>query len=453
MRFVLTRHNIKNLPLLGDFLAKNGVALATLAMTATKEKLPRFVEAWPFIDSLLGHERDFKIALLGLPYCAVPDQARDHLFRRNKVIGEKTAACAECKFDAKCQGFPSGYLAKFGADELRPQVDAPLEVVIEAEVRCNFDCSFCFNKISFAKEGRSRKNISSAKIRKIIDDAASVGVKSIRFTGGEPLLRSDLLDLCRYAKGRGVSVKLNTNGSLVTEDVANRLKGAVDNVLISLENGEEEAESATSGQAATLQKKVRAIRILKKAGIPIVRIGTVFTKEGIDNFENIAAIAEKEQVFSWEWYRPMGGRNNIEPRDVEELIKKMARFRSASPIPLQIANPLPFCSAADPRLLNALSMGAVHDEGNSRLVADPRGFFKPDYFIDKQLAALDDLAGAWQHVFMKEMRALAFLPATCSNCFYKEKCRGGSRHEAFLAHGKWDAPDPLANIKNKERII
>ena len=46
-------------------------------------------------------------------------------------------------------------LTQFGEDIVKPILDIPVEIMIEVESRCNFQCSFCFNKISFAKKWSS----------------------------------------------------------------------------------------------------------------------------------------------------------------------------------------------------------------------------------------------------------------------------------------------------------
>ena len=79
----------------------------------------------------------------------------------------------------------------------------PNEVVIEVTSSCNLACSMCFHKNSFARDGRrSARELPAAHIKEIIDSAASAGVPRIRFTGGEPLLRGDLLELIAHARAR-----------------------------------------------------------------------------------------------------------------------------------------------------------------------------------------------------------------------------------------------------------
>lgn len=452
MRFVLTKNNFKNLPLLGDFLAKNNVSIVKLAITKQKDGIPSFVELMPFVNQFLDNEKYFNIILSGFPFCVVHEFSRDHISSDQKKEKEKSVDCLKCRFNNQCGGFPVGYFEKFSEREIAPQLDIPNEIVIEVEARCNFNCKFCFNRASFARNGRIQKNIPTTQIKKIINEAAALGIKNIRFTGGEPLLRNDIVELCKYAKGKGLYVKLNTNGSLINEKIAKMFAGFVDNVLISIESGMEEIESRISGNVLTLEKKIQAIKILKKAGVSIVRIGTVLAKDGVDNFEKIAAIAKKEEVSSWEWYRMRGGDSIDYVKNLEKLMKKMIKFGENSKISICIANPLPFCAVKNAKLLSYQSLGAFNDDGNNRLIADPRGFFKPDYCIEKDLGNLNDIMAAWNHDFMKKIRNLKFLPKVCKKCAYVQKCRGGSRSEAFSVYGKWDALDPLANPELKKKL-
>ena len=89
-------------------------------------------------------------------------------------------------------------------------------------------------------------------------------------------------------------------------------------------------------------------------------------------------------------------------------------------------------------------LNLVLGEGNARFAVDPRGFCKPAYYMDENLGDCRDLRAAWASPLLRSVRALEFLPESCSGCFYAGKCRGGSRHAARLACGDWRAPDPLS---------
>jgi len=141
-------------------------------------------------------------------------------------------------------------------------------------------------------------------------------------------------------------------------------------------------------------------------------------------------------------------KKKITNKDIELLAKKISYLNKKTKIRTIIANSIPFCSIKNVNLMNSICSGALYDDGHKRMVVDPRGFFKPHYFIDRKLGSVDNLLGAWNHPFMKKMRNLEYLPKECGKCNFKYKCRGGSRFEAKLHFRKIDSPDPLANFNN-----
>ena len=448
MKFKLNQYNYSSLFRLVEIAKYNKANKFEIEPTPKLENLPQFSMMASFLYRLLDHEMDSEIWLHNFPYCVLNDKSRDHILaQQSRYPGEKIKKCRNCRYYKNCSGFPRGYFKEYGFREVQPIVDLPKEVMIEVEPRCNFNCQFCFNKISFANHGRNIKQFKTGYIKKIIDGISQAGIKIIRFTGGEPLLRKDIFQLMKYAKSKGLEVRLNTNGSLITSGAAKKMKGIVDNVLIPIENYQGKKEELITGQANSLDQKIKAIKLLKKAKIPIVRVGTVSLKKTILKLEKFAEFIFKLPVDEWELYRPISGEREaaaINNKDVELLVKKLIKIRQRTGRVVFIANALPFCSIGDLNKINSVSQGALFDDGHSRLVIDPRGFVKPHYFLDKNIGHPLDILGAWNHPFMRRMRNLKYLPKECTPCNFRFKCQGGSRYEAKIAHGSYQASDPLA---------
>jgi len=415
--------------------------------TTRLESLPQFSRVVPFLYHLLDYEMYFGIWLRNFPFCILNFNSRDHLLpSTNGFAGEKKRQCRKCRYFKICSGFPRGYFGKYGEKELRPVLDLPHEVMVEVEPKCNFNCQFCFNKLTFAKKGRNIKGLSTTFVKRIIKNISQSEIKIVRFTGGEPLLRKDIFELIKYAKAKHLEVRLNTNGSLITPRTAKKLKGRVDNVLIPIESHNDKEESKIAGYPQALKSKIKAIKLLKKEKIPIVRVGTVASEKNILNFNKMAKLILALPINEWEWYRPISDKRSTEGinhQDVENLVNKIIAIKKRTKVVISIANALPFCAIDDLNKINSISSGALFDDGHNRLVVDPRGFVKPHYFLDKNIGHPLDILGAWNHPFMKKMRNLKFVPPKCKKCSFIEKCRGGSRFLAKLYHGRWDAKDPL----------
>lgn len=139
----------------------------------------------------------------------------------------------------------------------------PLEIKFQLTEKCNFNCDFCFNKQSNAKAVASMP-FSSAK--KIIPKIADEGIPAVRFTGGEPLLYSKLLQLLSFAKKQNLKVLLNTNASLISSQKAKKISKLAGNVLVSMHSLQANAKS------------IKAVKALSKEGC-FVRAATILSKK------------------------------------------------------------------------------------------------------------------------------------------------------------------------------
>ncbi len=122
------------------------------------------------------------------------------------------------------------HLLQFSADK-KPVV------VWNMTKRCNLKCVHCYAK---AVDPEGTDLINTAQAKTIIDDLAAYGASVMLFSGGEPLVRKDLVELASYATGKGMRAVISTNGTLITKEKARELKSVgLSYVGISLDGGEE----------------------------------------------------------------------------------------------------------------------------------------------------------------------------------------------------------------------
>jgi radical SAM protein with 4Fe4S-binding SPASM domain len=396
---------------------------------------------------LQKYEKFFQIRIKGLPYCLMPETEDRLIFNEPSVAKIHLKACQNCRYKTRCGGILKNQLG-FYKNLIKPVKDLPREVMIELEPHCNFNCVFCFNKNSFAKNGRNNvKAFTNTYVKKIIRAIAESGVKIVRFTGGEPMLRKDLWDLMDFAKEKGLKIRLNTNGSLINNSrTVKDLNKYISSILLPIDSYDNEKESELTGHGDSLKKKIKAVKLLKKYGQMTVRAGTVAVRDNIANLEKIfTLVVKKLDLDDWEVYRPIPSPENkfpINQEDFKALVDKLLKFQKQTGRIFNVVNAVPFC-AYDPQKVNKVSNGALSVDGHIRYAIDPRGFAKPDYYIDKNIGDPLNIKSCWNHPFMKKMRNLKFAPKKCKSCKYLEKCRGGSRFAAKMAFGKYDSPDPL----------
>ena len=153
----------------------------------------------------------------------------------------------------------------------RSQVIAPAaleELWIYTNNSCPLRCKHCL--VDGGTESAS--TMSAAAIKKLVDDALALGAGRIYFTGGEPFMRKDLLELSEYATARAQLVIL-TSGVLMTDDLARTLASLPKGNLIvqvSLEGPDAQTNDAIRGEGS-FDRAMRGIQALQNAGIvPVV---------------------------------------------------------------------------------------------------------------------------------------------------------------------------------------
>lgn len=321
----------------------------------------------------------------------------------------------------------------------------PTEVVIEVTSKCNFDCDGCFNRSSFAQFGR-KEILELSYIKKIIDSASSAGIPMIRFTGGEALLRADLIEMLKYAKEKGVHTRLNTNGSLISPDHIDFFDKYLDSILISVNGHNQETDESWTNTPQSFKRKLEGLRLLQSTRTQI-RIGTVLTASTIKNLESIFSLIRPFHISHWEVYRKITPdlKEDIK-ENIETVINKLALLSYQLGAIIPIANAIPFC-LYDKLTMSKICRGALSDDGHSRIIVDPRGFAKPSYYINENIGDPRDILSCWNHPFMQKMRNLEMIPQECKGCEYLEECRGGSRYKARAAFGTYESRDPLMVLK------
>ncbi|MBI5744313.1 MAG: radical SAM protein [Elusimicrobia bacterium] len=171
----------------------------------------------------------------------------------------------------------------------------PVSITIELTRRCPLSCRHCYLPET---RGRARpgRELDTACWKKILDQLAAAGGLYLVFTGGEPLLRPDLAELCAYAVRRRFGVRVFSSGHGLTPELARQLKAAgVAGFEISFYGGARFHDGVT-GKAGSYAASLSAAQLLKKTGIP-VRMKVPLMKGNIRSAARLRAMARRE-VFS-----------------------------------------------------------------------------------------------------------------------------------------------------------
>ncbi|MFA5772292.1 MAG: GTP 3',8-cyclase MoaA [Thermoplasmata archaeon] len=145
---------------------------------------------------------------------------------------------------------------------------------------CNLSCMYCH------REGEGKRNgieMTPFQIERVLEAGASIGARKLKLTGGEPLLRNDIVDIVQRASRHMIEVSMATNGILLSE-YAKRLKNAgLNRVNISLDTIDSNKYERITG-TKFLQKVIEGIDAAVESGLDPVKLNMVLLK-GINENE------------------------------------------------------------------------------------------------------------------------------------------------------------------------
>jgi MoaA/NifB/PqqE/SkfB family radical SAM enzyme len=132
----------------------------------------------------------------------------------------------------------------------------PFNAILLLTYKCNENCRFCYNKIE-------EKELSTLEWKKVIKEIGKLGVVFCSISGGEPLLRNDVIELGEYIKKNKMISALNTNGTLINEANAEQILKSFERIAISLD-GFKKTHNLIRRRKYAFQETWKGIKILKK---------------------------------------------------------------------------------------------------------------------------------------------------------------------------------------------
>ena len=144
--------------------------------------------------------------------------------------------------------------------------------------RCNFRCRYCMPRERFGKEHNflpKSEILSYEEIQKFVLACKPLGLRKVRITGGEPLLRKDLPKLVRYISDLELEVALTTNGSFLKREAARLAEAGLDRVTISLDAVDQELHSRITDSNVTVADILDGIHEAISRGLGPVKVNCV----------------------------------------------------------------------------------------------------------------------------------------------------------------------------------
>src|SRR3984893_13847328 len=163
-----------------------------------------------------------------------------------------------------------------------------LALIAELTHRCPLHCVYCSNPLELQNRA---SELSTEVWTRVFQEAAQLGVLQADLTGGEPLARTDILELIRAARTAGLYVNLITSGLPLDEArLAKLIEAGLDHLQLSFQAAREDTAQEISNTKSHAQK-LHVLEWLKKVRVAVT-LNFVIHRRNIDQIEEMLQIAE-----------------------------------------------------------------------------------------------------------------------------------------------------------------
>ena len=181
-------------------------------------------------------------------------------------------------------------IAHFGIRYPQP-TGAPITIVWNFTNRCNLNCLHCHQDSSPAC---SDPELTTSQAFKAIENMANAGVAILTFSGGEPLLRPDLYEAIERANDHGMLCTIASNGTLLTQKVAEKLaKAGVRRVEIGLDGATAETHDFLRDRLGSFEATVQGIANCAPVGFDELAVTMTQHSKNVNELEATMELAEK----------------------------------------------------------------------------------------------------------------------------------------------------------------
>ncbi|HVA87584.1 MAG TPA: TIGR04053 family radical SAM/SPASM domain-containing protein, partial [Candidatus Saccharimonadales bacterium] len=333
---------------------------------------------------------------------------------------------------------------------------APMLVYWEMTNACGLACRHCR---ASANPERSTTELTTDEGRRLLDDITGFGrpYPHVVFTGGDPLLRPDLVELVEAATARGIGCSLAPAATgLLTQAALDRLKaGGVQNISLSIDGSSAEIHDAFRGVVGTFETTLESARIARRSGLPI-QVNTLITDETLADLPAIYDLMTTLDIMRWSlFYLISVGRGSalreVSPAQSERLNRWLFDLARTAPFQVKTTEAMHYRRLAiramradgmDDEAIAKTSVGrgfGIRD-GNGIVFVNHDGAVYPSGFLpipagNVRQANLVELYRS--HPLFASLRNPAVFKGRCGRCEYARIC-GGSRARAYAWTG-----DPL----------
>jgi PqqA peptide cyclase len=329
------------------------------------------------------------------------------------------------------------------------KINPPFWLLAELTYRCPLQCPYCSNPLAFAAV---KEELDTESWFRVMSQARKMGATQLGFSGGEPLLRQDLVDLIAEGRRLGYYTNLITSGLGMDADrVAAFREAGLDHIQISFQASSEELNNFIAGSDKAFAQKKAMAKEVKRQGYPMV-LNFVLHRHNVDQVEQILELSDEleadyvelanSQYYGWAFHN----REQLLPSR-EQLLRAEAatiRYREKHGDKMKIIFVVPDYYENRPK-------ACMNGWGSIFLTITPDGTALPCHSarelpIEFPNVREWDIASIWNDSpGFNAFRGDDWMKEPCRSCPEKHKDFGGCRCQALLLTGDAANADPVCD--------
>ena len=332
----------------------------------------------------------------------------------------------------------------------------PFGLLAELTYRCPLACAYCSNPLDLSTYD---DELTTAEWQRVLAEAGDLGVLQAHLSGGEPLLRRDLVELVGTAHDLGLYTNLVTSAIGLTRAKGEALREAgLDHVQVSLQADEASLSDRLAG-IPSFERKIGAARMVTELGWPLT-LNVVLHRQNIDRVPAILGWAEElgadrvelanTQYYGWALRNRAGLLPTREQLDRAEVVVREARQRLAGKMDVLYIIPDYYSRYPKPCMGGwAARQLTVAPDGTT--LPCPTAAQLP---LPRASVREDSLSDIWTSSPMfTAFRGTDWMPDPCRSCDRKEIDFGGCRCQAFALTGDAARTDPVCELSPDHGIV
>ena len=307
--------------------------------------------------------------------------------------------------------------------------------------QCNLKCSHCYQDAGSQKDAE----LTTAEGKKLIDEIARAGFKIMIFSGGEPLMRPDIYELVAYAASKGLRPVFGTNGTLITKEVAKKLKDSGAAAMgISLDSLDEEKHNKFRGDAEAYSRTIQGMKNCREAGLPFQIHTTIMDRNKGEICDIIDFAVEMGAMAEYIFFLIPVGRGvyiedtAVEVMEYENLLRTIMEKQKQVSIPIKPTCAPQFTRVAkqlgvdlDPRFTRGCLGGLTY------CIISPIGKVRPCAYMVEEAGDVHDTPfdEIWSSSPLFQQLRTQDYKGACGKCGYKGICGGCRARSAYYHDG------------------